>query len=771
MFTMSDDTDDSGGVILEGPFDPDAQATVTDFIDYTEYLPSDLIRSLTLIRGLDETYLDATQKVHELTKIYGQLPDIPLESRPNAQELRAQISIQVDRAINAREASYAESCRVYDVVDRHFDRLGSIKKKLESLPKPPSRDPTPPAPASPENKRSRSGRKTEEGPTRITLRVDGRGGSRSTVPKSRSRRSVIAGEHLAGFDPDSPIASTEQSDNEDGPTELSGRAVKAEKSPEVSASKKDKQLKRARSSRPPGMGTNVHSLVAGISTSNALALLQPPPEDAKMGSEDLPWLRLTEWEMTKLRKKMKKNAVWQPSEIMINRELARSGRGWEGYRAARARAEATGEEFVDCDDIMNNYVPGKLTRKSEATADVVGVEETKTSNRGMKLNEAKKLKRETLAREQAALAAAEAELAARRLGDIGSTFKSLFSTPMNGVAGLLGSSSKPNGGAPKEKEKSKPSKKRRQEETPTAEVPPSNQNLDITKPLAKRRKLSKTTPVEATSSAETSSADSITAPVPSAAPAPTDPKNVVMPSSSPPPETKSATARRPSLPTSTTSGPAAAVAARRASKSKSPTPPATRPPSRRRSAVTSAEPSIAASTAVSRDHLRRKSTTPAAKTPAPEVARASSTAPSRKRKRPAPGPVSSNHDGSAAVSYGRRKAKPTKKRALGKESTALKGDDYRIDEDGVLEEIDPNEPRYCLCGDVSFGTMICCENPDVSWSLSSYLIHLLRLSYSATKSGFIWTVSVSRMCPAGLPNGTVQTAGSSSTRVRMGLSR
>jgi hypothetical protein len=37
--------------------DPDAQATVTDFLDYTEYLPSDLMRSLTLIRGLDETYL------------------------------------------------------------------------------------------------------------------------------------------------------------------------------------------------------------------------------------------------------------------------------------------------------------------------------------------------------------------------------------------------------------------------------------------------------------------------------------------------------------------------------------------------------------------------------------------------------------------------------------------------------------------------------------------------------------------------------------------
>jgi hypothetical protein len=33
----------------------------------------------------------------------------------------------------------------------------------------------------------------------------------------------------------------------------------------------------------------------------------------------------------------------------------------------------------------------------------------------------------------------------------------------------------------------------------------------------------------------------------------------------------------------------------------------------------------------------------------------------------------------------------------------------------VLEEIDANEPRYCVCGDVSFGTMICCENPDVSF--------------------------------------------------------
>lgn len=28
--------------------------------------------------------------------------------------------------------------------------------------------------------------------------------------------------------------------------------------------------------------------------------------------------------------------------------------------------------------------------------------------------------------------------------------------------------------------------------------------------------------------------------------------------------------------------------------------------------------------------------------------------------------------------------------------------------------IDPNEPLFCLCNDVSFGEMIFCDNPDVS---------------------------------------------------------
>ena len=735
---MADDTDDSGGVILEGPYDPDAQATVTDFIDYTEYLPSDLIRSLTLVRGLDKSYLDAAQNVHELTRIYGQLPDIPSEMRPNAQALRKQISIQLDRAINARESSYAEACRLYEAVDRHFDRLDSIKKKLESLPKP--HDPSPPsAQISSGNKRSRNRRKGSDGATRLTLRIDNHEMSTGAMPKSRSRRQMISSDHLVGFNPDSPIASTEHSDNETGSKPpRSHPLANLDNSPvSASRSKKDKHSKRS------GPGTNFHSSIAGISTSSALALLEPPPEDAKVGSEDLPWLRLTEWEMTKLRKKMKKNAVWQPSEIMIHRELLIRGRGWENYRTARAHAESNGEEFVDCDDILNNYVPGKLTRKSDAL-ELTGPEETKLSNRGMKLNEAKKLKRETMAREQAALAAAEAELAARRLGDIGSTFKSLFSSPVdpnNGASGAVGSSPARSSVPAKEKEKSKSPKKRKSDEPAAIETVTSTQNTDsnavagATRPASKRRRTNKLTPVD--TNIEMASGPSTNTTLAAAHSATTNfPMNDIAPSSTSkkPTPTPSPTGSRASTsasaPPASTSTPISATAIRKVSHT--PTPPAAiRPHSRRCSTAVSLEASaVANATSVpvafsTREHLRRKSATPAAKTPAPDPVRPPSatapTAASRRSKRPAPGPVSSGQDGGAAVSYGRRKAKPAKKRAAGrdqghKENSGPKSEDIRIDEDGVLEEIDPNEPRYCLCGDVSFGTMICCENGDVSAS-------------------------------------------------------
>jgi hypothetical protein len=644
---LTDETDHSGGVILDGPFDPDAQATVTDYIDYTEYLPADIIRSLTLVCGLDDRYLDSAQDVHSLARSYGQLPYIPSDERPSAISVRKDISHQLDRAINARESAYAEACRLYDVVDRHFDRLSCIRQKLEALPKPPSREPTPLPEPTP--KRVRKDKKDGASTTRITLRLDNNQDRKRK--KSRSRRSGIAAEHLAGFNPDSPIASTEQSDAE---AELD-IPPKASKPP-----KKDKP-------RRPSSGV-------GVSTSNALALLKPPPDDAKIGSEDLPWLRLTEWEMTKLRKKMKKNAVWQPSEVMIHRELALSGRGWEAYRTAKALAEENGTEFIDCDDI-------ETTRRDEIHRDI---EETKLSNRGMKLNEAKKLKREMLAREAAANG-----------GEIPTPTKLVVNsnqpTPANrssrkrkreeAVAGDENPAVAPHVPA------AAPIPVATEAIAPPPELEPAE--LEPTPATSKSRRKSSRGGI-ANGAADAAAA---LAPIKTRASPAADAK------ASPPPPSPTGSRR------STRSV---------AQPTTTPTPPVTRPSSRRSAAAASIEPGgqgAAPTTAVpgGRD-LRIKSATPARKTPVREPSHAPSVpGPNRKRKRPAPGPVSSGQDGGAAVSYGRRKAKPGKKRI-----NVSNSQDIRVDEDGVLEEIDASEPRYCLCGDVSFGTMICCENQDVS---------------------------------------------------------
>lgn len=745
-----DELEEHNSILMEGPSDPDAQAAVTDFIDYTEYLPSDLVRSLTLIRGLDETYLNASSAVHELTRTYGSLPSLPPESRPEASTLRKQISEQLSRGINARESAYAESCRLYDAVDRHFDRLGSIKSKLDTLLNNFADDTagkSAAAGALSEGKQSADDRKASEraAAPKITLRFDtarhrgevedgigqqkekkGRGGSRA----DRSRKSA--------FGADTAVASTEQPGAED---EGATAAVAATHKKKGTAKKGQKNRPV---SRQPGASTSA-APPAGLesSTSNALATLQPPPPDAQQGSEHMPWLRLTEWEMARLRKKMKKNNFWQPSEIMINRELDIRGRGWEGYRLAKANAELTGNEVIDCDDIEKNYVPEKLVRKDEAATEGPEVDKTKLSNRGMKLNEAKKQKRENLA-QQAAVAAAEAEMAARRLGDIGSTFKSLFSSPaeqspFNCVQNGSFASSSPsnaNGIAPKDRTKAKPnSKKRKLEEAAAAAAVDDNQqqqqqNAETptaavsapAKPGSKRSKLSQASvdgaaeipPVEATAAT----------PITKAAPTATGPSGSkkTSPVSSAIIETKRTTRR-------------SSIASAKAKPT--PTPPRTaRSLSRRPS-------NAALSGGPAGRELRKKSATPATtrvsqseqQQPATTVPGLTTTT-TRRGRRPAPGPVTAGQDGGAAVSVGRRKAKPAprKKKEPGQRAESQPSkEDVRVDEDGVLEEIDPNEPRYCMCGDVSFGTMICCEDNDVSLSLQSVLFPWL-LNFVAFKT-------------------------------------
>ena len=726
--------------------DPDAQNTVTDFLDYTEYLPSDLNRSLTLIGKLDEFYLRAVESVHELSKDYGSLPTSSPKkgSAAQAQVLRQDISHELSYAVSCRESAYGEASRLYEMLDRHYHRLTSIISKLNALPKPPSRDPTP-VPRSPQVARHAH-------TPRITLRLDSArhaANHEKSSPKPqrprRSRKITVPGEVLPPPNPDSPLPFTDSEWESPPmsplpmPTSRVGGSrkparIRPPKPPKIP---KLKAPKPPRPPRPPGaVGTNVHSSVAGISTSNALSLLTPPPEDAKAGSKYAPWMRLTEWEMAKLRKRMKKNAIWTPSETMIRRELSLAGRGPDAYRNASAQAEAAGEEILDDDDIAN-AAPGKPLLPGEISADSLGLAETNLENRGMKLNEAKKMKREVLAKERAAELASEAQ----KLGNVGAQFKELFSKPPDRLpAGLILTSptkirniSKQTS-SPKDKPKEAgktPAKKRKQDDTPKAEL-----SLKLKEDLASVEKPSKKRRTEEYQSSPHPTVpavpaqpppslaiktQTVTTTIPLAAPAPSPkkssrrstpatPATPSMPAPEkpkPPPTPKStATASRPRRVSLTIRGPAEPPPE---SIQTSPriTTTSIRAPSRRSS---TGPPSAT----LPREQSRRGSVTPAPPTSPQQTV----TAAGRRSKRPAPGVVVESQDGGAAISVGKRQHAPSKRigpnaRKAGHDANA-KEKQEEPKEVAPLEEIDPNEPRYCLCGEVSYGEMVACENPNVS---------------------------------------------------------
>ncbi|RDL40736.1 FYVE zinc finger [Venustampulla echinocandica] len=734
---------------LRLPSDPDAQATVTDFLDFTEYLPSDMIRSLTLIGNLDHQYSEASIEVHDLTKMYGQLPSLPAETKPDPTSLRAAISQNLGEAIGARTASYAEACRMLENVERHYSRIKNIHAKLQLIADtyPPSRDPSP----TPLKNRSPAVNR----PPKITLRVGGGAadGGANKVRKHRPPRITVPGEVLAPYELDYESWGSDSDESSDDqfvtPRETPSRTLAGNKIRlKVPKQRKDRAPKPPRDNRPPGFGTNVHSMIAGISTSNALKLLQPPPPDAKPGSEHLPWLALSEYELGHLRKKMKKNAVWSPSDTMINRELKVRGRGLEAYRAAVAEAAAKGETIEVPPQLSGQNVTDKGALSAEA-ANKSLEEEAPLMNRGMKLNEAKKLKRENQKKE---LEAAEDgfEEAMRKVENAKTTIENLFSAgdkfPAKEKKGTVKTPSRT------------PARKRKREPEADAEGDADKaagaSSVKPARPLLKRSKTETPVPVpqsiaakqatpasEATPSvvSETTQA-TIQVSTPAATPieAPAEPAATPLPVPAPSPkksitpilppvraskknvrselkkiETPTATSERPHR------GAAAAIPVTPVAPITVPLPvpppiatptpealPAKRPTSSRSKAA-SVEREVATATT---DRPRRTST--ARNTPAPEPQRQ----PSKRTKRPAPGIVTKNSGDSTAVSVGKRsaatrkKAGPKKEKKDGREGSAAQEIFDEVDDEGNI--IDPDEPRYCLCNRVSFGTMIGCESHD-----------------------------------------------------------
>ncbi|EWG44254.1 hypothetical protein FVEG_05377 [Fusarium verticillioides 7600] len=795
---------------MESRVDPDAQTTVTDFLDFTDYLPSDIVRSLTLIGQLDQTYANASHKIHDLTAIWGRLPTLPQEERPAPVQLRADISEQLEQAINSRTFAHAEAIRMSENINRHYAKAKILLSKLRKMrDNYPTEEPKSPVQSkSPQLSRSKAPNKAAG---------DGQKPRRPQVP-----RIIVPGEIQAPYDLDydSYTDESEVSSDEDSDTPAPNRRTPAPGARiKVVTTKPPKTPNRL--ARPVTYATPALSQAAAA---NNAALLQPPPEDAVVGSPDAPWLQLTQYELAKLRKRMKKNATWTPSETMIARELKALGRGPDAYHEAKKKAEDEGESFEPPvpKPVIDSESGEKQLPAGAMSVEVLEAEEVPTINRGMKLNEAKKLKRDNLAK----MAVEEAEESARKMNEAA---KALLRDGNNNNSNNNGNQATPKTPTSETpKETPKPAKTRaasrstkRKREPEPEEPNNSNESAEKTesqslRPQAKRAKtetpvppppqltLNKGPSPEQASSAPTApggpaAVQHTQTPVPIPIPGRTTRGSVKSPTPTPatasatgpskppqqtpvplpltetrksvtpvlPPvrenskrETRGEAAKRtqqaqqqaelpppqviPPIPeiseeeplkTEQNSSPvpqlqhvqialapptspppppppslsqlaheAASKTANKQVASRAPTPGLTtgpeglairRPSSRGKAASQEPQPSLAA------DRPRRAST--ARNTPAPEPR------PLKRTKRPAPGIVSTTKSGGNSA-VGKRKAPPKKKARAKKDKGSVEVELEDVDDDG--NPIDPDEPRYCLCNRVSFGTMIACENAD-----------------------------------------------------------
>lgn len=660
MAALDDPDPDYRSLSRPPPTDPDIQATLSEFLAYTEHFPSHLTRASSLIYEQRTKAERMIKRVHDDTTAYSLLPTLK-HDRPDPVKLRREISRALEEAMAASRMSVAESIRMDEECQREANRLDIVTVKLKAQPKPPSRDPTPEQQAltSPNLKRDR-GLGAHDGPPEKQLkRVHDKAAS-----KIRGRKVMVPGEVIPPPDPNAPIdtmsdwtsarnspALLEVPSGENratGGARQRSRTPKAMKHAQTAGAYEDKNAK-PRVPRAPGQqGTNAHSAVAGISTSNALLALHEPPADAANGSKWLPWMKLTEWEMAKLRKRMKKNAIWVPSQTMVRRELKNLGRGMAGKEAARARAEAAGERFVD---EPNEADPTKVIISGEDTDQMNAMlgpqiyaedddEDAELINRGMRLNEAKKLKRLRM-KEEAAIQ----DQIAREQG---------LEVPAEG--------SKLSTASPEQK-------KRKREATPVAG--PSTHETDAHRPGPTLKKLKIAAPSQPT-----------TQKVPLA------PAGV---SASPKPAT-TRNSRRAATPPATKKGPTITL---KVGKAVSEEPPTKRASTRRSSNASLPSTSMSSTNA-----------------PTSPDATTAITKSGRRSRRPAPGVITSQGDESAKVGISRRKAAPNRKRAGANKKDSLAPNDAQVAVEAPEEYIDPNEPRYCICGDVSWGTMVGCDADD-----------------------------------------------------------
>lgn len=400
--------------------DPDVQATVMDFLDFTEYLPSDIIRSMTLVGKLDHKNRSFTAKVNDLTERWSQLPNIPTQDRLDPIALRADISRSLDCAVGSRVYSHVEALRIQESVNRHYNRAKYILNKLESM-----KANFPSEEDQPQQQQSNNLHQIPvlseklTGVTREKLANSTKvSGKEDKMRRPRQPRITVPGDVLAPFEINYNYMSSDASDSSDESTNTSLSVQKRINDRSTPAGQLKIRLKTPKAKVTKNSQTPKEPKMRRVPTvpNIPLSQLKPPPANAVIGSPDAPWLQLTPWELAKLRKRMKKNANWTPSETMVARELKSLGRGPEEYKTAKKKAE---EEELPFDPILPGSILDPATGQAILPPGAMSLDsitasgEVPTSNRGMKLNEAKKLKRD-----MAKLAAQEAEESAKKFEEL-----------------------------------------------------------------------------------------------------------------------------------------------------------------------------------------------------------------------------------------------------------------------------------------------------------------------------------------------------------------
>ncbi|KAK6511951.1 hypothetical protein TWF481_000851 [Arthrobotrys musiformis] len=378
---------DSSPTLPPSSGNPDAHSVVSEYIDYTEYLHCDIARSLSLIHKLDCDYGVCATAVHEVATEYCALAegDGPSALNPETaltgrlQDLRKGMANPLNSGIIDREESVAEAARLYETVDRHFNRLSDIIRRLQKI------NVVPRQTLAPEQSRDRGPSHQGDAQMRITLRLDGQ--RRGSLPS---------------------LARHQSSRTQSGPARNS--MLSRKKSTTRLADEKASARKSSSSKTASTYGTTSQQTV--LESSSESDWDDPPNPRAVVSEADrkstlthclsedgrrLPWFELQPLELAVLRKRMKKNSSWQPSDAMMLKQLEMLGRGVRGFRKWARR---TGQNRADIERVLEGG-------EGLASGIAIGALKRSQDNKGMRLNVMKRAKREREKAEAAAAAAAQ----------------------------------------------------------------------------------------------------------------------------------------------------------------------------------------------------------------------------------------------------------------------------------------------------------------------------------------------------------------------------